>query len=470
MCLHEAGSWAGISDGMNSNKSKIFGIGLSKTGTTSLARALEILGYKTRDYLGVTSYSASDLSSIDLKEIDANDAFTDTPIPSFYRELDVRYPDSKFILTVRDAEGWLKSCKKQFTQKLAEKLNQASNQLFIDIYGCAVFDEQKFRRGYVDFTAGVEQHFKNRSQDLLIMDIAAGDGWEKLCTFLQVPIPDIPFPRANVTQIRWLDINEIIALAQNAGSEIQRAHKIIRSNTTEQEGRKTKKRGIARAVYEKARYSVLGGADGIQQTVLKRVNSIIIKRLKEINPNIPVISRQNNTTPYSERRKWNHFWLIDPLDSNAGLLASEEDFSINIALIEDRKPVLGIVHVPIKNTSYYTMAGKSAFRIKAGGKPEIIRAHTVPENKLTANGEQRGKVPDTKLEYIPVPASIALSICLVAEGKLDATIPLINTMEWETAGAHAVIKSVGMSVINGDTNSELTYNKENFRTGTLKIK
>ena len=101
---------------MNSRQSKIFGVGLSKTGTTSLARALEILGYKTRDYLGVTRYSPSDLSSIDLQIIDSNDAFTDTPIPSFYRELDTRYPGSKFILTVRDTDDWLQSCKKQFSQ------------------------------------------------------------------------------------------------------------------------------------------------------------------------------------------------------------------------------------------------------------------------------------------------------------------------------------------------------------------
>ena len=128
---------------MNSSQSKVFGIGLSKTGTTSLARALEILGYNTRDYLGVTRYSPGDLTSIDLDEVNANDAFTDTPIPSFYRELDKMYPGSKFILTVRDMDGWLKSCKKQFTQKLADKQNEANINLFMDLYGCFVFDEEK---------------------------------------------------------------------------------------------------------------------------------------------------------------------------------------------------------------------------------------------------------------------------------------------------------------------------------------
>ena len=70
---------------MPAHTTKVFGIGLSKTGTTSLARALDIMGYRTRDYLGVTRYIAGDLSSVNLEEIDANDAFTDTPIPSFYQ-------------------------------------------------------------------------------------------------------------------------------------------------------------------------------------------------------------------------------------------------------------------------------------------------------------------------------------------------------------------------------------------------
>jgi 3'-phosphoadenosine 5'-phosphosulfate (PAPS) 3'-phosphatase len=455
---------------MNSSQSKIFGIGLSKTGTTSLARALEILGYKTRDYLGVTRYSSGDLSSIDLDEIEANDAFTDTPVPSFYRELDARYPDSKFILTVRDTDGWLQSCKKQFTLKLSEKLDKASNQLFMDLYGCTVYDENKFRQGYADFTSGVHQHFKNRSQDLLVMDIAANDGWEKLCTFLKVPIPDIPFPKANVTRIRWLDINTVIAVARKAGDEIMHAVKIISANASREKGLQDTQHGIARAAFERTRYFILGGTVGIQQRAVKRVNSIISESLKELNPLIPVISQLNNSIPYPERKKWNHFWLVDPFDSHTGLLAHEEDFTINIALIEDRKPVLGIVYAPAKNILYYAMTGKDAFRIEANGNLEILGSHITRDHTLAVRKDQGDKSHDIDLEYSPQLASKALSICLAAEGKLDSAISLANTMEWETAGAHAVIKSTGLTIINCDTNSELTYNKENFQTATLTIK
>lgn len=455
---------------MKSSQTKIFGIGLSKTGTSSLARALDILGYRTRDYLGVTRYSPGDLSSIDLAVLDTNDAFTDTPIPSFYRELDTHYPGSKFILTVRDTDGWLQSCKKQFNQKLADKLNKASNQLFIDLYGCTVFDEQMFMRGYANFTSGVYQYFKNRPQDLLVMDIAAGDGWEKLCAFLNAPIPDIPFPRANVTQIRWLDINEIIAIAHQAGNEILKAHKIILANGARQGTQKADRHGIAKHVFGQIRYALLGGTTGIEQTVIKKVEKILARKLKDINPSIPVISRLSYSTPYRERRKWNHFWLVDPLDSNTGLLAPDEDFTINIALIEDRTPVLGIVYAPAKKITYYTTTGKNAIRITAGGERETIDIPATSTQKLPPQIEQDEMLEGALLEYEPQPASKALSMCLAAEGKIVYTISLTNTMEWETAGAHAVIKSAGITAINCDTDSELTYNKEDLLTNTIIIK
>ncbi len=153
---------------------KIFGIGLSKTGTTSLAHALELLGYKTRDYPGLVHYSPGDLTSIDAELLETHDALTDTPIPSFYRELDARYPDAKFILTIRDAEGWLKSCKKQFTQKLADKQNDAHNQLFMDIYGCTMFDEQKFRAAYDRFINGVRDYFNGQARQVIDHECRGG--------------------------------------------------------------------------------------------------------------------------------------------------------------------------------------------------------------------------------------------------------------------------------------------------------
>lgn len=446
---------------MSASQSKIFGIGLSKTGTTSLARALEILGYKTRDYIGVSSYTPGDLSSIDLAEIDANDAFTDTPVPSFYRELDSHYPDSKFILTIRDTNGWLQSCKKQFTLKLSEKLNEASNQLFMDLYGSTIYDENKFREGYENFTSGVHRHFKDRPQDLLVMDIAADDGWEKLCPFLNMPVPDVPFPKANVTRIRWLDINAVISIARKAGDEMLHAAKIIAVNSSTEQDLKAKQYELAKSVFQRVRYFILGGTRGIHQRTLKHVTKTINEGLQQLNPNIPVISQLNNAAPCSERKNWNHFWLVDTLDSHTGLLTPKEDFTINIALIEDRKPVMGIVFVPTRNILYYSMTGKESFRAEANGTPEILESYLTRVRELAH---------DKTLENSPQPASTALSICLAIEKIPDTAKLLAGVMEWDVAAAHAVIKSTGATVINCNTNSELTYNNENFLIDSLTIK
>jgi hypothetical protein len=113
-----------------------------------------------------------------------------------YRELDARHPGSKFILTIRERDGWLKSCKRQFTERLAEKQNDAHKHLFLDLYGTDVFDEQRFGRGYDRFVAEALAYFARRPQDLLVIDIAGGEGWEKLCAFLGKPIPDAPFPKS----------------------------------------------------------------------------------------------------------------------------------------------------------------------------------------------------------------------------------------------------------------------------------
>ncbi len=200
---------------------KVFGIGLSKTGTTSLAGALEILGYRTKDYPGVQTYLPGDLSTLDPGVLDAYDAFTDTPVPSLYKALDVKYPGAKFILTIRDIDGWLTSCKKQFTEKHAANLNAAHHQLFMDLYGCTVFDEGRFREGYEAIhpgCIGLLPGQAGRSSDPE-RHRRRGLG-DRLCPFLDRPKPEIPFPKANVTQIRWMKIQDVIAIAREAGALI----------------------------------------------------------------------------------------------------------------------------------------------------------------------------------------------------------------------------------------------------------
>ena len=190
---------------------KIFGIGTSKTGTTSLAKALEILGYRAAHYpIGMLKFDSE--LSIQLDQINDFDALTDTPIARFYKQLDVEYPGSKFILTIREMDSWLESCKKHFWPKRAEVLAsylqesgisgigiEGMKQLYLDMYSTTEFDTGKFTEGYHRHFNDVMSYFSNRQQDLLILDICAGEGWEQLCSFLDKPLPDQPFPKLNAT-------------------------------------------------------------------------------------------------------------------------------------------------------------------------------------------------------------------------------------------------------------------------------
>lgn len=173
---------------MRTQTGKVFGIGLSRTGTTSLAVALAMLGYKA-------------IHAESVQQIELYEASTDTPVAARYRQLDKRYPHSRFILTVRDMESWLESCRKHWYSlyELSDK-NLAIEYAFCRgaLYGIEYFDADIFRSAYERHVDGVRAYFKDRPGDLLELNIAAGEGFEKLCPFLGKPVLEQPFPRQNI--------------------------------------------------------------------------------------------------------------------------------------------------------------------------------------------------------------------------------------------------------------------------------
>ncbi len=179
---------------------KVFGTGMQRTGTTSLARALSMLGFATRDCPKELFFD------IDHEILETFDAFTDNPVPLLYPRLDERHPGAKFVHTIRDEEGWLRSVKWLFTAG-AEKFNWAAHDVFNryheELYGTTEYDEDVFRERYRRHNREVLDYFADRPDDLLVLDILAGDGFEKLCPFLGVPIPDEPFPHRNKQENRW---------------------------------------------------------------------------------------------------------------------------------------------------------------------------------------------------------------------------------------------------------------------------
>lgn len=183
-------------------KNKIFGIGAPKTGTTSLGKALEILNFKhmSFDVELNRKYEEGDYEAI-FRLAENYDSFEDGPWNrgEFYKELDRQFQNSKFILTVRELSSWIESYEKHFS---AKQLRENPQQLWIRKY-----DRQRkneLMSWYEERTKGVLEYFKDKREDLLIMNICNGEGWEKLCPFLDIDIPNQPFPRQNITENRDL--------------------------------------------------------------------------------------------------------------------------------------------------------------------------------------------------------------------------------------------------------------------------
>jgi hypothetical protein len=167
---------------------KIFGIGLSRTASVTLNEALIMLGYRSHFVID----GEEDLQG----ELAEFDAFTHMPIAVKFKEMDERFPGSKFILSVRkDREAWLNSCEKRIGMVVNK--TDAMKKVLKRTYGTDVYDREMFNAAYEQHFENVIEHFKDRKDDLLIIDITCGEGFEKLCPFLGKPMINEPLPRKN---------------------------------------------------------------------------------------------------------------------------------------------------------------------------------------------------------------------------------------------------------------------------------
>lgn len=173
----------------------VFGVGLAKTGTSSLNRALQILGLRSIHYPD----PATMLSGRFEQALEGYDAATDITVSAFFPELDRRYPGSRFILTVREADAWIDSIGLHIRRLQQEELTpeHPKGRVREIIFGTVGWDETLFRRALARHTRNVEDYFAHRPRDLLIVDLCSGPEWAPLCTFLNRPIPSVPFPHEN---------------------------------------------------------------------------------------------------------------------------------------------------------------------------------------------------------------------------------------------------------------------------------
>jgi len=202
---------------------------------------------------------------------------------------------------------------------------------------------------------------------------------------------------------------------------------------------------------------------------------------------LPVLSEEGKNIPYEERRSWDLFWLVDPLDGTKEFIKRNGEFTVNIALIQRGNPLLGIIYIPVKDTFYFGAQGLGSYRLDSsemlspaslettlGAATRLpLAPHVTPHpSPFTVVGSRSHMSTETeqfintqeaahgKIAFIS--AGSSLKFCLVAEGKADVYPRFAPTMEWDTAAGQAIVEQAGGSVLRADTGRPLIYNKENL--------
>lgn len=193
---------------------------------------------------------------------------------------------------------------------------------------------------------------------------------------------------------------------------------------------------------------------------------VINTDLQRITPGMPVLSEESAGIPFSERGRWESYWLVDPLDGTKEFINKNGDFTVNIALIQRGVPLLGVVYVPVTGMSYYGCAGVGAFKRDRDGQASPIKVRKLIEGepvKVVASRSHRGPLLDGYLEKLgpheTVSRGSSLKFCLVADGTADVYPRLGPTSEWDTGAGHAVVLAAGGQVIGMD-GKPLPYNSK----------
>jgi 3'(2'), 5'-bisphosphate nucleotidase len=259
-------------------------------------------------------------------------------------------------------------------------------------------------------------------------------------------------------------------------------------------------------VYRSSDFKVEEKADKSPLTLAdKRSHEIIVKRLGKLD--VPILSEEGKDIPYKERKRWQTYWLIDPLDGTKEFIKKNGEFTVNIAMIRDRKPIGGVIYVPDKDVLYFALKNQGSFKVDSGDSIKQLETDLIePLNNQTVGPGNEKKIMETfdsliaassKLPVIDLPnrpftiigsrshaspeleafvedkrrehgevefisAGSSLKLCLVAEGKADIYPRTGPTMEWDTAAGQAIAENAGCKVLQYDTIEPLIYNKENL--------
>ena len=244
----------------------------------------------------------------------------------------------------------------------------------------------------------------------------------------------MPLDRDSLTLL----LNQALGLAREAGIEIMRVY----SNGFD--------------VSEKSDKTPVTTAD-------LAAHNFIVGGLSTLSPHYPVLSEESECIPFSERQTWPTYWLIDPLDGTREFIRRSDEFTVNIALVHAHQPILGVVHAPALNDTYYAARSLGAYKQSGDAPPHPIHVKKLGTRKPVVAGARShsGTRLANFLENIGphkhISMGSALKSCLVAEGAADLYVRLGPTSEWDTAAAQCVVEEAGGQVTDTDMQS-LAYN------------
>jgi 3'(2'), 5'-bisphosphate nucleotidase len=196
-----------------------------------------------------------------------------------------------------------------------------------------------------------------------------------------------------------------------------------------------------------------------------RAHQLIANELQSLRPDIPVLSEESTQIPHEVRGLWSRYWLVDPLDGTREFISRNGEFTVNIALIEAQRPVLGVVHIPVTDTTYSGIPGVGAFReanernrVRIGVKKFAHSPLRVLGSRSHGNPALAGALEALGSHELRVAGS-SIKLCLIAEGSADLYPRLGPTSEWDIAAGQAVVEAAGGQVVRVEDGLALVYNK-----------
>ena len=221
-------------------------------------------------------------------------------------------------------------------------------------------------------------------------------------------------------------------------------------------------------IYHSGDFSIEAKADNSPLTLADKAAHHKIESFLS-KTGLPILSEEGRDIPFEERKGWEYFWMVDPLDGTKEFIKKNGEFTVNIALIHNDESILGVVYPPVLNELYWAIKGSGSFKLHNDETQQIRSSEKMmnaPSLKVVASRSHMSQETQDFVDELDSPEIVSkgssLKFLLVASGAADVYPRFGPTMEWDTAAAHVIVSEAGGSVLLEDQESQLSYNKENL--------